>query len=266
MRTTRSLDEFLAGPTGCCFLGGVFAYWSRDPDLWGLTVRGHVTQADVQRLIDVLKAEYRLRLPSYASLVDMRGLASVDADAFAAWAAFLDQHRREQRDHVQREAVVRPSGGLIASVLAGYLEVMTPLHPTIVTDSLSEALAWLGRPDALPIAEDMEALASGDPLDALRATLAPPFPFDTLDAAATHLGMSRRTLQRHLAAAGTTFQAELAAARVRAAQGLLMRTDHKLSAIAREVGFATQSHFTHVFRRVTGERPAEWRARHRDRS
>lgn len=261
MEVTRSPDELFAAPTGRCLLGRVFAYWSLDPDLWGLTVWGQATRADVAQLADALRVEFRCSLPPARSVVDMRRLSSVDDDAFVEWARFLRAHRSDKQRRVVREVIVRPSAGLVASLLAGYLEVVDPFHPSLVTDSLTEGLAWLGRPDAAEAVDAIEALASGGPIEALRAALVPPFRIDSLDAAAGHLGVSRRTLQRHLGAAGTSFQAELAAARVRAAQALLLRSDLKLSAIASEVGFATQSHFTHVFRRVTGARPAEWRAR-----
>jgi len=68
-----------------------------------------------------------------------------------------------------------------------------------------------------------------------------------------------RTLQRRLAEAGTRFATELGRARVAKAQHLMRTTDLKLSAIALDIGCATQSSFSDLFRRITGRTPSEWR-------
>lgn len=52
-------------------------------------------------------------------------------------------------------------------------------------------------------------------------------------------------------------------ARVRSAQALLLRGDKPISAIASEIGFADQSHFTRVFKRFAGSTPARWQRAHK---
>jgi AraC family transcriptional regulator len=47
--------------------------------------------------------------------------------------------------------------------------------------------------------------------------------------------------------------------RIRRAQALLSGTDQPLAAIAVESGFASQSHFTQVFRRQLGCTPGQYR-------
>ncbi|HKX42956.1 MAG TPA: AraC family transcriptional regulator, partial [Burkholderiaceae bacterium] len=49
--------------------------------------------------------------------------------------------------------------------------------------------------------------------------------------------------------------------RIAAAQRLLHRRDLSIAQIAVSVGFASQSHFTQVFRQQTGTTPARWRQR-----
>jgi AraC-like DNA-binding protein len=149
------------------------------------------------------------------------------------------------------------------ALVTGYGKVVQPEHPFVVVSSVPDAIAWLERPDAADVVEDMASLVNGDLLAAMRASLVHPFRIDRLDAMAAHLRVSARTLQRRLAQVGTSFQAELARARVKAAQGMLLSGDDKISAVAREVGFATQAHFTRVFRELTGLPPGEWRARER---
>ncbi len=78
-------------------------------------------------------------------------------------------------------------------------------------------------------------------------------------AAARALGQAPRSLQRHLRDAGTSFQRELDAARVRVAQRLLETSRASLTEIALDVGCASPQHFSALFRRVTGQTPSAWR-------
>lgn len=48
--------------------------------------------------------------------------------------------------------------------------------------------------------------------------------------------------------------------RIERAQEMLLRGENPLVAIALAVGFQTQSHFTSVFKRLTGKPPRAWRA------
>jgi AraC family transcriptional regulator len=47
--------------------------------------------------------------------------------------------------------------------------------------------------------------------------------------------------------------------KIRRAQHMLLDTDLPLAEVALECGFADQSHFTHVFRKITGAPPGSWR-------
>lgn len=77
---------------------------------------------------------------------------------------------------------------------------------------------------------------------------------------ARRLGMSERTLHRHLADHGETFQAITTQARRDAAQSLLASTVHSLTDIAFLTGFSDQTAFTRAFKRWTGQTPAAYRA------
>jgi AraC-like DNA-binding protein len=56
-----------------------------------------------------------------------------------------------------------------------------------------------------------------------------------------------------------TFYAWLSRKRVERAQEMMVMTDEPLCRIARQCGFADQSHFTRVFRRLVGPSPGSWR-------
>src|SRR5262249_21828347 len=85
---------------------------------------------------------------------------------------------------------------------------------------------------------------------------------DTLpDGAATkptiarRLGMSPRTLQRHLAGEGTTFKDLVADARMQLARNYLAQRRVPVTEIAFVLGFADVSAFSRAFKRWTGQSP-----------
>ncbi len=73
------------------------------------------------------------------------------------------------------------------------------------------------------------------------------------------LGVSVRTLQRWLAAAGSSFEALIGTSRLAAARHLLDNTDAKVVEIALELGYSDHAHFTRAFRRWTGLSPIAYR-------
>jgi AraC-like DNA-binding protein len=80
---------------------------------------------------------------------------------------------------------------------------------------------------------------------------------------ANALHLSVRSLQRHLADAGTTYRDLLAETR-REQACLLLRARHlSVSEVAHTIGFAEVSSFTRAFRRWMGCAPSEWRAQSR---
>lgn len=82
----------------------------------------------------------------------------------------------------------------------------------------------------------------------------------TIDRIAGRLGMSRRTLQRHLTDEGLEFGAMLASVRRNVAETYLHRGDYSLTDIALMLGYSELSAFSRAYRRWTGEAPQ--RVRH----
>ncbi len=81
-----------------------------------------------------------------------------------------------------------------------------------------------------------------------------------LQDAAGALRQSPRSLQRALAADGTSFQGLLRGLRIRAACGLLLGQDWSLAEIGYACGFADQAHFQRQFRAATNFTPGDYRA------
>jgi len=144
-----------------------------------------------------------------------------------------------------------------------------PAAPDQAFEDANAAFAWLGVPkaEAKALLAQIDALreaASGSDvtLTRVRETLASR-PCATLDELAKRLAMSRRSCQRALSAAGTSFRKELRTSRLRRARDFLAQDDRSLTWIAAELGYTTVQHFTVAFRSETGQTPSAWRARHR---
>jgi AraC-like DNA-binding protein len=109
----------------------------------------------------------------------------------------------------------------------------------------------------------LDQLGSGDPLrDALAAAIrtalagGEPTGIETIAAA---LRMTPRTLQRRLAARGTSLQTETAAVRCALAQDLLRDSQVSIAEIAARLGFADTANFHRAFKGWTGRTATQWR-------
>jgi AraC-like DNA-binding protein len=78
---------------------------------------------------------------------------------------------------------------------------------------------------------------------------------------AQFLGMSVRSLQRYLAAAGSSHEKVVGSARFRAATRLLGQSDAKILDVALDLGYSDHAHFTRAFHRWAGCSPQEFRRR-----
>jgi AraC-like DNA-binding protein len=81
----------------------------------------------------------------------------------------------------------------------------------------------------------------------------------TAEHTAAAMRMSRRTLSRQLADAGTSFKELLADVRRRTAMHYLEHSDHSVEDIAFLLGFSESPPFVRAFRRWTGNSPLEYR-------
>ena len=79
---------------------------------------------------------------------------------------------------------------------------------------------------------------------------------------ATELGMSERTLVRHLAESGTSFSEILNQLRHELALKYLCEPGLNLSQVALLLGYSNQSAFSAAFKRMTGRSPKEMRGKH----
>ncbi len=258
LESCSSVEAYLSASEGAHLRGRTYLAYRVDARLDGLVVWGEPTAQDLSELV-ALFARERARGPKRcASLVDFRRLKVLDPQVFAAWAAYAREHRAVQAERMEREAVVRPVEGLVATVLAGYRAIVEPAHPLEVFTSTADALAWLERSDALGAVSSIEALADVSPLlvrlvEVLSGDLSL-----GADAAAKRVGLSTRALQRSLKDAGTTFRAEVQRARLALAKRLLA-DGAAIADVAARVGLGSPQSFTKLFTRVAGVSPGSWR-------
>lgn len=78
-------------------------------------------------------------------------------------------------------------------------------------------------------------------------------------AVAVRLGLSERSLRRHLGQAGTSFRQLQRRVRLQRAREMLQTDDLAVEQIAEELGYAEAASFSHAFRRWTGRAPLAFR-------
>lgn len=195
------------------------------------------------------------------SLFDATAVGAIEPEAFEVITAYQNRRRDDLARVVARQAIVTPRG-LPGAIVSGYHAVFAFSYPVELFADRAAALAYLGREDAGPAIDQLAAAAATPVVQRVRDLLAGGLAIGLAEAA-RRLGVSDRSLQRHLQAANTSFLDELQAARIARAKRLLLETDHKLTAIALDIGMASVQSFSTLFRRVTGETPSGFRARAR---
>ena len=268
MERARDLDDYVARPFGRWFGESTFVHFFAEPTLCGTLFFGRPSEAEVARLVRAIATELPSRSPVHRAFVDATHLEGVDPAAFRALAAYVGPRAAELGRNVDAHAVVH-GGGAIGAMVAGFYDVTPAAAPerTRYFTDVNEALEHLGVRPTRAFARRLEAIraeASRDDVTALRAWLRAHPRDASSNTAASALGLGPRSLRDRLRAAGTSFRREHVRARVELAKEELLRSDDKLTAIAIDLGFASLSHFTTLFRREVGITPSAWRARGTD--
>ncbi len=245
-----------------------FAYLGASATLLSPVMWGHIGKRDMGELMEVLVASGR-RAVQRDAIVQMQGVVGIEEEGLRELAAFMQQTVQRGRAVTTREAVVRP-GGTIGMLIAGFYEVIRPLYPVQLCASLEEALDWLGTDAETRAwliensdAERERGARTNDVAYQVREHLATHVRDVTLASVAADLKVPLRTLQRRLRDAGVRFEDEVGRARLAMAKNLLLRTEYDVKRIALEVGCASPSRLTQLFRALEGTTPTAWRAIHR---
>jgi AraC-like DNA-binding protein len=260
------LETYRAAPLGRTCASEHLLVWFPSATLRVVCAWGAPTEADIALLIEAMRAELQDLVPPHHSLVDVRDVRAVDGPAYERLFEFI-RSEAAAWDRVTLSSRLVHSGGLVAGLLAGYKAVAGLAVRTSTHASLVDALDGLG-PSASELEAGLRARRDAAALEtrvlrAFRAWLEAHLVDADAETCAQTIGLSLRSLQRHLAEAGTTFRAELARARVNRAKALLVGTDLKILAVASEVGYPRVQSLAEAFRQATGLGPAQWRERAR---
>jgi AraC-like DNA-binding protein len=268
-----TVEQLAESPLGCYVAGKTYAHFCAAPTLWGVLLWGRPDEAEAIALGKSLVVELAAPAVPHASIFDASRVEGVDLGAFQAAGRYLERHEARLARWLSRMALVRPDG-LGGAVVAGAFHVLPRPYPAQVFVDAASAFVWLARdddaladwPDTGPVAlAALHADATATPalLAELRALLDGHLDGITVGDVAKRLGSSERSLQRKIAELGTTFQDELADARLRAAKRLLVDGDAPLTSIALEVGFSSLQHFSALFKKRERMSPSAYRRRHR---
>lgn len=257
------MEEWLTDPVGRYFVGDHHLIWCDRADRAGTILWGRLSEAESERLVIAWDFARQLT-PPYISIVDFSALTGIDANAYTNVARFIGDRLPQLAHRIRRQALVRPSG-VSGAIVAGFYPTLTPGFEWRDFSDAAAAYDWC-CPDTPELREQLAGLASsvrdGSPLIArLRHYLRENIEHARIDEAARALGCAERTLQRELAAAGSSFRDERTRARIEHAATLLVETELKIEVIGRQVGFHSVTSFVRQFRALKGELPAAYRQR-----
>lgn len=266
MDRAPDLDAFVAAPIGRYVAGQNWLYFYPSAHVSGFVLWGTLDAASLAPTTRITPRVHAGARKPHVALMDGRRVEKVEASAFELASRYVREHRAAIAEVITHLAVVYPDG-LLGTIAAGFFQVIDPPYPVRVFSDPRSACEWLGIAEMNLAAEldDLYAEVNGLPplVRDVRAHLESRRLDARIEDVAARLGTSPRTLQRRLAEHGTSFQAEIAAVRVRAAQRLLVDTDASVTEIAFAVGCASLHHFGSLFKKATGETPSRWREQRR---
>lgn len=237
--------------------------WCADLSLGGSCVWGALDADDITGLERALTLDLR-DLPEFDLLLDYAEVEPMSADAFGRLVVGIARcFPTLAALPIRRVAAVAPTSTVGRAFVLG-LPTVGVLPPFRMCESSVDALDWLGRRSfAAELREIVVRAKSASPTTSvLERWLRTHARAPSLEAAAAAMGRSARTLQRELAASGTSFKDEVARVRMAAAKDRLASTDEKISAIANTLGYRSPEAFATAFARATGTSPTAYRALH----
>ena len=222
---------------------GASAYLHQAGDCW---VLGYgIYEPDTVGRDDIYALSVALMLNAIRSLTGGAAepneiLFSIRKPSEVGQYAALLRHSHVRFDELQT-ALVFPRSALDTPIQGAQPSELERLKKLALAASPASDTAWTDR-----VKHAMRPLLlQGEPTSATMAAF---------------LGVSKRTLYRHLEAEGASFQPLLDQVRYGMARELLTITELSISEIADALAYSSHSHFTGAFRRWSGATPSEWRA------
>lgn len=254
------LTAFFGEPARRYVVRRSFAYWQAERRVFGIILWGKPDEVDVDAICAAHEVGADPLFRGHTSLVDLRALESVDLLAFGRLLAYLKKRRDAWSPMVSRQAVLH-GGGFAHATVAGMFQFLRPGHPVVYFDDPVAAYDAVGAPDVRADVEELRESLLGTPsiVRRVRAALEDLPSEAGIGEVARRLGMSARSLQRHLRAAGRSLRSERQAHIVRVSERLLESTELDLGAIAARAGASSASHLVMLFHQHHGTTPGALR-------
>jgi AraC-like DNA-binding protein len=264
MRQARDEESFIRAPAGQWILAGqTVLIWAHSSSLVGAKAWGRPSEEDARRVERIFFGGLQALDLRFDALMDGSAVEVIDPAPLLVFMQSIRDHFTElERRLRQRVGVI--SGTMEGVTLSGIGPALGGPGPVRILRDAREGFRWLLPDGGDALSDEVDKIASRvrgiSPLiHRLRPLLLESEGRLPIDQAAHRLGLSTRTLQRELQAAGRTYRQEQAEARFRLAEQLLLGDD-KIAAVAARLGL-TEAGLTGLVRAHTGLTPSELRRR-----
>jgi AraC-like DNA-binding protein len=257
---TANLTRFFCAPGNRVRVRQRFCFWQSKSGFHGSIAWGKATDQDVGDMCDVFDAVMHSPLAGQPSIMDIRALEAVSVVAFDLFMKTLTERRDDWHARAGRQVILH-GASFPGALILGALQMGASDYELRAFDDERAAFDWAG---AATVQRDVAALRASllEPPDIVRRVRvalaehdAPP----SLKALARAIGLSPRSLQRHLASAGSSVRAERTAHVLARAERLLTGTELDLTAIAAMLGLSSAARLVSLFRAERQTTPDAWR-------
>ncbi|MFT3928611.1 MAG: helix-turn-helix domain-containing protein [Myxococcales bacterium] len=256
-----NLEPFLVPPVdNLVLMGRTFAFWQSSQRIHGTLMWGRPNEDDVVTMSNIWDTHQRSPFGRDPTLTDIRHLDGLDLLAFERLLITFREKHDEWTVRAGPQAILH-AGGLAGAAILGAVQLTGAGYQLAAFDKVGPALAWAARPEFEEDYLQLRASLLGLP-DIVRRVRAAIAASDlrSTRAIARSLGLSVRSLQRHLADAGTSIRAERTHHLIHRAEQLLEGTNLDLTAIAAMLGLGSATRLVSLFRSVHGKTPGTFRA------
>ena len=265
LRLASDIADFMQRPVGAGVLVETNFVWCASPTLGGSTGWGSPTGEQAKRVMGVVAAIFHPTSgPQLDIVLDGSRLEHVHPGMVMAIFEWTRDHLGELKQRIRRQVGVSPPtlGGLL---LAGMLPMLGDSYRFQIVGTPREAYRSLLGDDGDALHGEIAGYVerfSGTPIivGELRNLLRAHKGGLGVDEAARLLARARRSLQRELEAAATSFRDEQARARLEAVAELLTSSDDKIAAVAERIGLSVNG-LNRLIRERIGTTLEGWRRR-----